>query len=88
MNFEGFAPVWAVTIICYLIGEAVKRSPISNDNIPVICGVAGGILGALGLMFMPEFPMPDIMSAIAVGIVSGFAATGVNQVYQQTIKKS
>jgi hypothetical protein len=32
---------------------------------------------------MPEFPASDLLTAIAVGIASGFAATGVNQVFKQ-----
>ena len=32
---------------------------------------------------MPEFPATDYITAAAVGIVSGFAATGVNQVFKQ-----
>jgi hypothetical protein len=32
---------------------------------------------------IPDFPATDYLTAIAVGIVSGFAATGVHQVYRQ-----
>ena len=49
----------------------------------VICGVLGGILGVVGLYWIPEYPAQDIITAIAVGIMSGLAATGVNQVYKQ-----
>ena len=47
------------------------------------CGVLGGILGVVGLYWIPEYPAQDIITAIAVGIMSGLAATGVNQVYKQ-----
>ena len=40
----------------------------------------------IGMYVMPEFPASDIMTAIAVGIVSGLASTGVNQVYKQVKK--
>jgi ribonucleotide monophosphatase NagD (HAD superfamily) len=32
---------------------------------------------------MPDYPAKDILTAIAVGIVSGLAATGTNQIYKQ-----
>ena len=32
---------------------------------------------------MPEFPANDLLNAVAIGIVSGLASTGVNQVYKQ-----
>ncbi|RRG07434.1 MAG: enolase [Lactobacillus sp.] len=83
----GIASVAAITVIAYLAGEvckAVKRLP---DNwIPVICGIVGAILGVVGLYHMPDFPATDVLTALAVGIVSGFAATGINQIYKQFSK--
>lgn len=79
----GFAPVAAIVVICYLVAAALKATPMDNKWLPVICGVSGGILGVLGLMFMPEYPAQDWMTAVAVGIVSGLAATGVNQIHKQ-----
>ena len=32
---------------------------------------------------MPDFPAKDILNAIAIGIVSGLASTGANQVKKQ-----
>ena len=70
----------AIVVICYLIGLGAKTIPAVKDNyIPVIVGV----LGAVGMYVMPEFPANDIMTAVAVGIVSGLASTGVNQIYKQ-----
>ena len=71
-------------VICYLIGLGAKIIPAVKDNyIPVIVGAFGGVLGAVGMYVMPEFPANDIMTAVAVGIVSGLASTGVNQIYKQ-----
>ncbi len=76
--------VVAIVVICYLVGMTVKTFPrVANEFIPVIVGISGGILGAIGMFVMPEFPANDIMNAIAIGIVSGLASTGINQVYQQ-----
>ena len=82
-NF-GMTTVVVITIIAYLVGEAVKLLPFDVSKwIPVVCGFVGGCLGAVGLYVVPDYPAGDIMTAIAVGIVSGFAATGVHQVYRQ-----
>lgn len=83
MEFTGIGTVLAITVICYLIGEGIKVSGLDNKWIPVIVGVCGGILGAVGMMVMPEFPASDYLTAVAVGIVSGLGATGVNQVVKQ-----
>lgn len=86
-NF-GIASVAAITVICYLVGLGVKLTPFDNNNlIPVVCGAVGALLGALCLYLgVPEFPATDIVTAIAVGIVSGLAATGVDQVVKQARK--
>lgn len=84
MDFANFAQVAAITVICYLIGVIVKASPLNaNKWIPVIVGICGAILGVVGFYFMVDFPAADILNAIAVGIVSGLAATGINQVVGQ-----
>lgn len=83
MNF-GTMEVGALVVICYLIGETVKVSPIDNKFIPVIVGFCGGILGVVAMFTgMPDFPAKDIITAIAIGIVSGLASTGANQVIKQ-----
>ena len=76
--------VLAIVVICYLIGMGAKMCPrLRDEAIPVIVGIAGGILGVIGMFVMPDYPANDILNAIAVGIVSGLASTGVNQVYKQ-----
>ena len=79
MDF-GIASVAAITVVCYLIGLIVKASPFNNDRyIPIACGVSGGLLGvACMALAVPDFPATDPVTALAVGIVSGLAATGVN----------
>lgn len=83
MDF-GIASVAAITVICYLAGQVVKATGIDNKWIPVICGVLGAILGPVALFIgVPDFPATDPLTAVAVGIVSGLAATGINQVGKQ-----
>lgn len=83
MEVLGIAAVPVITIICYLVAEAVKVTALDNKWLPLLCGVSGGILGVLSMKFMPEFPAHDILTAAAYGIVSGFAATGVDQLFKQ-----
>ncbi|MEF2699895.1 MAG: phage holin family protein [Oscillospiraceae bacterium] len=83
MDF-GIASVAAITVIAYLIGELVKASGLDNKWIPIICGAAGGVLGVVAMLSgVPDYPAGDYITAVAVGIVSGLAATGVNQAAKQ-----
>lgn len=76
--------VSCITVISYLIGMACKAiDRIPDKFIPVIVGIAGGILGVVGLYTVIDYPAVDILNAIAVGIASGLASTGVNQIVKQ-----
>ena len=80
----GIASVAAITVICYLVGQVVKASGLDNKYIPVIVGAIGGALGVAALYFnLPDFPATDPLTAVAVGIVSGLAATGADQINKQ-----
>ena len=79
----GIAALPAITINCLLVAQAAKATALDNQWLPVICGAVGGALGALAMRIMPDYPAHDYITAVAVGIVSGLAATGVNQVYKQ-----
>lgn len=85
MDF-GVTGVVAITVICYLAAMAVKATEVDNKWLPVICGVIGAILGVVGMFYMPGFPATDIITAVAIGIVSGLAATGADQVHKQLKK--
>jgi ribonucleotide monophosphatase NagD (HAD superfamily) len=88
MDVTQIGTVLAIVVITYLIGLGVKSvSEIRDEAIPVIAGVCGGILGIVGMFAMPDFPANDILNAIAIGIVSGLASTGVNQVWKQAKKQ-
>lgn len=74
----GIASVAAITAVAYLIGMAVKW-------IPIICGVVLGVVAwAVGVK---DFPAHDWLNAAAVGIASGWAATGLNQSVKQLTKQ-
>ena len=87
MEWTGIGSVAAITVICYLAGVIVKATPFDNNRIiPIVCGLLGGVLGVVGMLFMPDFPAGDFLTAAAVGIVSGLAATGANQIGKQLTK--
>lgn len=87
MDITTMGTVLAIVVITYLVGLGAKNiSTIKDEAIPVIVGVCGGILGVVGMFVMPDFPAHDILNAIAIGIVSGLASTGVNQVWKQAKK--
>lgn len=87
MEMLGIAAIPVITVICFLIAEAVKATSLDNKWLPIICGICGGALGVVALKVMPEFPAVDVLTAIAIGIVSGLAATGAHQVYKQLSDK-
>ena len=87
MEYLGIAGVAGITVICYLAAFGVKQTPLANKWLPTICGALGGVLGVVGMCTMSDFPAADIITAVAVGIVSGLAATGADQVVKQ-LKKS
>ena len=83
MDF-GIGSVVAITVITYLIGMGCKSwEKLDNKYIPVICGIVGAVLGVVGMQTMADFPAKDVLNAVAVGIVSGLASTGANQIGKQ-----
>lgn len=88
MDITQMGTVLAIVVICYLVGLLAKQMPkVKDETIPVIVGICGGILGVVGMYVIPDFPANDVLNAIAVGIVSGLASTGVNQAYKQMKKE-
>lgn len=87
MDITQVGTVLAIVVITYLIGLGSKNiSSIKDEMIPVIVGLCGGVLGIVGMYVIPDFPAHDILNAIAIGIISGLASTGVNQVWKQARK--
>ena len=73
----------AIVVISYMITETFKMF-INNKYLPVVAGISGGILGVLSFVLQIDImPATDIFSALAIGIISGLAATGSNQIIKQ-----
>lgn len=81
----GVASVAAITVLCYIAGAAIKAcDKVDDKHIPAIMGLLGIVLGLLAyVIHMPDFPAQDVITAAAVGAVSGWAATGINQMFKQ-----
>lgn len=79
----GIVSVAAITVISYLVAQAVKATKLDNKWLPVICGAVGAALGYVAMLVMPGYPATDPLTAVAVGIVSGLAATGSNELVKQ-----
>ena len=82
----GIVAIPVITVIVFLVVEAVKATPLDHKWMPVIAGGFGGVLGVVAMFVMPDFPGADPLTAIAIGIVSGLAATGAHQIYKQMTK--
>ena len=87
MEIMSTASVAGITVICYLAALAIKQTTLATKWLPTICGVLGAILGVVGMYTIPEYPAADLINAIAVGIVSGLAATGADQAVKQLAEK-
>ena len=86
MEMWGVAGVASISVITYLMAELVKALTLDGKWIPVICGLLGAVLGIAAMYTVPQFPAGDPISAVAVGIVSGLAATGADQISKQLKK--
>ena len=86
----GIAGIAAITIVSFLCGKiwTTATAEALHKWTPVLCGVVGWVIGIVAFIInMPNFPANDIINAMAIGIVSGLAATGVHQIGHQLSDK-
>ena len=81
----GITGVASITAICFLVAEIIKATKLNKKWIPPICGILGGVMGPIAMKIIPS--ASDILPAVAVGIVSGLSATGINQTYKQLTRR-
>lgn len=88
-----FISIPVIVILCYFIGEFSKiifgRNEERYKFIPIIVGVSGGILGLIAYYICPEIMIDasNPFMATIVGIISGLASTGSNQIIKQLLFK-
>lgn len=84
MSGFDFVQYGAITIICYVIGMALKASKgVRDEYIPVLVMLFGAALGVVAMSVAPDFPAKDVLNAIATGIFSASFAVGLNQAVKQ-----
>ena len=73
----------AIVVISYMITETFKMF-MNNKYLPIVAGISGGMLGVISFVLQIDImPATDIISALAIGIISGLAATGSNQILKR-----
>ena len=73
----------AIVVISYMITEMFKIL-INKKYLPIVAGISGGCLGVLSFVLKIDImPANDIITALAIGIISGLAATGGDQIIKQ-----
>lgn len=83
-----------IIVLCsYIVGEIYKvifkRKKDAYKLIPILVAIVGGVLGVLIYLTSPEmiFNVDSVWTSLGIGIISGFSATGTNQVVKQLINK-
>ena len=80
-----------IVLICYIFSEIYKVIFKNKESlykiIPLFVALFGGLLGAIIFYTSKEIIQTDnLYEAIEIGIISGFASTGTNQVIKQLMK--
>lgn len=86
MDFSTITAVPQIAIICAMIFKLYKTFTPEpyHKHIPALCGLLGAILGALSFCSnWADIHTESLYMALAIGAVSGWAATAVHQVYKQ-----
>lgn len=84
MENLGIAGVAALTVVCYLAGQAVKAAKIRKKWVNVVIGIFGMVIGVAAMYIMPDYPAEDPITAAAVGIVSSLAASNIRTDVKKT----
>ena len=90
MDFK-FAVIPAIAVMTWFICLLIKTfCPIKKmeDYIPCIAGTLGIVLAIAIYLTAPDIiPASDWPTVVCIGIASGLAATGANEIYKQLTKK-
>ena len=84
INVLGITGVASITLICFGVAFVLKKAGILPSKfIPLLCVGLGAILGIAAFLLIPAFPADDWLMALAIGMASGWAATGAHQSVKQ-----
>ena len=87
-----FASIPIIVVCSYIVGEIYKvifkKKSKAYKLIPILVALVGGVLGVVIFYTEPKvmFNVDNFYSALLIGLLSGFASTGTNQVVKQLIK--
>ena len=82
-----------IVLCCYMIGEIYKvifkKNTKNYKLIPILVACFGGVFGVVIYYTAPTviFNVDNVYSALLIGIISGFASTGTNQLIKQINNK-
>jgi TctA family transporter len=88
MNTFDFVAVPIIVTVVYTLISLLKKETKGNEKVlsrlPLIAAVIGAILGVIGFFAVPGIvPADNVFTALLIGIGSGLAATGTNQIFKQ-----
>lgn len=86
MDFDNVLP--GLVVITYILIEIAKKTFLKTDkkrkHIPLISAIFGVVISVIIFYACPDIIYcNNILEAIAMGGMSGFAATGCNQLYKK-----
>jgi predicted phage tail protein len=92
MSTFDFVAVPIIVTVVYTLISLLKKETKGNEKVmsrlPIIAAVLGAILGVIGFFAAPAIvPAENVFTALLIGIGSGLAATGTNQIFKQMGKK-
>lgn len=82
MNLEFLTTLYIplVITVCLVIGYLMKKFlPADNKYIPLTVTILGAVLGCINAQAIT-------LVAIASGMISGLASTGLHQIFKQILK--
>lgn len=90
MDVLGIIGIPAIMVLAYVAGAFFKAWDMFDDRkIPVAVLLVGVALGAIAYYCVPQMTIAnDIITALAIGAVSGMGATCVNQIVKQSKKEA
>ena len=75
-----------VSVICYLVGELLKKTKLKNNYIPLIIGGVGIIIAIIYCGFEVGWSFNGIVTSAVQGLLCAAASTYIHQVIKQLAK--